>query len=106
MVIVTGATVRIRVLVPAAIGRGKWEWRVISRLDPLGVEDVRDSEELSAVLRTYGRIVARMLRPWEGESFRLLACDAGSHAVGIHEYLWDGRTNAYHPRGDPWCLLG
>lgn len=97
-------SVRIRVLIPVNVRPGHWSWEVLERLDPLGEEIVQGPQELARVLRVYGAAAARMVRPWEAETFTVLACE-GEHPVGRDQWIWDPRSSAYYPHGEPWCVL-
>jgi len=95
--------VALRAFVPSQTSFG-WIWVPWSGDDPLARETVQSTDELPRLLRSYGSVVAFMLRPTDaGERFIITVYGAGSGLVyGRDEWAWEADLGRYTECGEPW----
>ncbi|WP_223772975.1 hypothetical protein [Streptomyces sp. 135] len=93
--------VNLAVFVPVPIVNG-WTWGRCEEQFPDAQERIADMAELPRVLRSYGRAVARIVKPVLGFSFNVTAFDSLSGAAcGRDQWVWDSEFRVYRPDGDP-----
>jgi hypothetical protein len=99
-------TVRLWVTVPEALVPAGWAWGPLERYCPAASEYVNSDGELRAVLRTYGRVLARLILPAEGDRFAVSARTLSGVLVGRDQWLWDDLQGAYVAHGEPFSVWG
>lgn len=96
-----GLLTTLSVFVPVPIATG-WAWgKCEDDAFPDVEEELEDLAELPRVLRSYGRAVARVIRPKLGAKFNVTAFDAAGAACGRDQWAWDAEIKAFRPHGEP-----
>jgi hypothetical protein len=106
-VIVHHLVMSLCVFVPVPITHG-WAWGAASEeMFPPAEEVLQDLAELPRVLRSYGKAVAQIIRPRNGDRFNVTAFDSTTgQAQGRDCWVWDSEFRVFRPDGTPWvpCL--
>jgi hypothetical protein len=90
------------VFVPMPIAHG-WAWGAASEeLFPPAEETLQDLAELPRALRSYGKAVAQIIRPRNGDRFNVTAFNTTTgQAEGRDQWVWDTEFRAFRPEGTP-----
>lgn len=98
-------TVRLVVSVPVFTTGDRWEWQPHHELNPAGHEFVYSDDELRATFRTYGRMVALILRN-NYNRFTISAYGMVSgNLLGRDQWEWCRTRRGYFAHGEPWALF-
>jgi hypothetical protein len=91
------------VFVPVPIAHG-WAWGAASEeMFPPAEEALQDLAELPRVLRSYGKAVAQVIRPRNGDRFNVTAFHTTSgQPEGRDQWVWDADFRVFRPHGTPW----
>lgn len=94
-------TVELFAQIPTPI-LGGWTWSEHPRFaGVLAAEYVYSGREASAVVRSYARSLAGLIRPQEADRFAVMARGRVTQMiVARDEWYW--ASGAYHPSGEPW----
>lgn len=95
-------TVELFLIIPVPI-EGGWAWAEHPRFpDVLAEEYAYSAREATALVRSYGRVMSRMISPQEADRFAVFARGRITGMVlARDEWRWD--HGAYEPDGEPWC---
>jgi hypothetical protein len=93
------------VSVPVFTTGDRWEWQPHHELNPAGHEFVYSDDELRATFRTYGRMVALILRN-NYNRFTISAYGMVSgNLLGRDQWEWCRTRRGYFAHGEPWALF-
>lgn len=95
-------TANLFVMVPVALADGGWAWGELPRFaGVLAREYVYSAAECAALVKSYGRMVAAMIKPYEADRFCLTARGRVTGMILYRaEWVWNQYARGYVPDGE------